>query len=506
MKHINETETPRVTDSGRRRLMNGTYSIAVTAIVIAAILVINGIVAALPGRFTSMDVSDQKLYSIGDITKGVLDSLTEDVTLNLITQAGQEDEAVVKLCQSYEKSSDHIRLNIIDAVANPAFASQYTDETLPLNSVIAVCADRAETASYYNFYGYTSYYSDPAYWDAEGQITRAVAAAAFPANTKVYYTAGHDELAVSSEMADALAKANIESGELNLLSGDVPEDAGALIIYAPSQDFTEDEVKKVMNYLESGGRLLLVTMSEAVTGSGTPCLDRILSTYGVTRRGGLVMEGNESSYVQAPYLILPKTGNSEVTKGLENQNIICALPEAVDPGDTDEAVYTVLTVLSTDEDGYLKEEILDSVERSEKDETGVFALAISIEETPSQDSKGTPDVDLPEGTAEEEDESGSRAMRILYYSTPCLFSSAALSTLIQQQTALPEGNMALFSSSMAYLTDQEASAAVPAKSLQVPQTIIDTGTHTVLGLCMMVGLPLAVLLAGLIVFLRRRRR
>ena len=115
-------------------------------------------------------------------------------------------------------------------------------------------------------------------------------------------------------------------------------------------------------------------------------------------------------------------------------------------------------------------------------------------------------MDLPEGTAEEEDESGSRAMRILYYSTPCLFSSAALSTLIQQQTALPEGNMALFSSSMAYLTDQEASAAVPAKSLQVPQTIIDTGTHTVLGLCMMVGLPLAVLLAGLIVFLRRRRR
>ena len=96
----------------------------------------------------------------------------------------------------------------VDAVASPGFTAEYTDETVPLNSVIAVCGDRSALASYASFYGYDySYmYNTPTSWDAEGRITSAIARAAFDSSARVYYTVGHDELPLGAEMLDSLAK------------------------------------------------------------------------------------------------------------------------------------------------------------------------------------------------------------------------------------------------------------------------------------------------------------
>ena len=525
MKRVkkNEEGNPKRETSLRRKryLANGTYSLAATAIAIAVIVLINVIAAEIPGKYTSFDLSDQKLFSIGEITRGVLDELTEPVTLYFVTETGQEDEAVGKLLEAYADYSDEIRLEVIDAVANPTFLSKYSEDTIPLNSVAVVCGDRSKIASFYDFYGYDSYYNtSPSSWDAEGQITSAIAGAAFQEQGKVCYSSGHDELEISSEMTDALKKANLEAAPLNLLSEEIPSDCDALIICAPAQDFTEEEVRKILHYLEEGGHLLLLTLSEEVSGTATPKLDSIMENYGVKRSGGLLLEGDPAGYVQAPYILLPQTAVSEVTDGLENQNIVCALPEALEIGDTDEAVYTVTNLLTTSGDAYIKQDISDTVEKEEADEAGQFVMAVAVEETPSRDSMGEPDVELnledPSGgtdtegetkeSSKEEDLEEPGATRILYFTTPCLFSSAALSTLIQQQTALPEGNTSLFSKAMAYLTDRKTAVSVEPKSLGVPQTVMNGRTQLILGTVMMIALPAAVLALGFLIFRRRRRR
>ncbi len=303
------------------KFRNGFSSVILAAVVFAVIFVANMIVGALPASRTVFDVTNEKLYSIGDTTKGVLAALEDKVTLYLITESGQEDEAVGKLAETYAACSDKVELVKVDAVASPGFTAEYTDETVPLNSVIAVCGDRSALASYASFYGYDySYmYNTPTSWDAEGRITSAIARAAFDSSARVYYTVGHDELPLGAEMLDSLAKANIETAEINLLTTTIPADCDALIVFAPGADFTPEEVHKVSAYLGNGGRLLLVTMTQAVTGVSTPNLDSIPADYGVGRKGGYVVEGDGASYVQAPYLILPKVCVSEVTGGLRGQ-------------------------------------------------------------------------------------------------------------------------------------------------------------------------------------------
>ena len=55
--------------SGRQALRGGSYSLAVSALVLAILVVVNIFVSALPAPVTRYDISASKLYSITSNTK-----------------------------------------------------------------------------------------------------------------------------------------------------------------------------------------------------------------------------------------------------------------------------------------------------------------------------------------------------------------------------------------------------------------------------------------------------
>ena len=61
-------------------LKGGTYSIVLTTIVLAILVVVNIFAQALPSSVTQYDISSTKLYSITSNTKVVVNALEEDVT------------------------------------------------------------------------------------------------------------------------------------------------------------------------------------------------------------------------------------------------------------------------------------------------------------------------------------------------------------------------------------------------------------------------------------------
>ena len=65
----------------KKSLKNGSYSMAVTAIVIAVLVVVNLIVGQIPEKYTQVDVSTQKLYTISDETVSYLKNLDTDITI-----------------------------------------------------------------------------------------------------------------------------------------------------------------------------------------------------------------------------------------------------------------------------------------------------------------------------------------------------------------------------------------------------------------------------------------
>ena len=537
-------QSPQIRSRRRRLAANGTYAAAMTAILVAAVVVVNFIVAALPSKFTVFDVTASKLYSVGKTTKSLLDSLSGDVTLNLITQTGQEDQTIVKLLENYAGESKHVTFREIDSVSDPTFVKKYTDSSVTLNSVIVVSGNRSKVVDYNDMYAYSDYYSQSAdSFDGEGKITSAIAYVTGGSGAKVYYTTGHKELELGSEMKDAFGKANVETASLNLLSSEIPDDCTALISFCPQQDYTADEVKKVTDYLADGGHALLVTAPTLWTGASTPKFDSIVAAYGLSRSGGAVLEGDQSHYTQIPYLLVPNvSASSEVTKNLTNENIMVGMSDGIQIGESEDASYTVTPLLTTSDSAYLKTDLSSTYEKESGDASGEYTLGVAVEQTYSNDDKGKSDMDASASGTESAasssvktdvsaDAAGSGAvttvsgaetpadhgsgsvknetakeMKLLYFTTPTTFSAEALSLLIQQQADLPTGNDDLFASIVTYLTDQKVTVSVAAKSTSAPQTTINSGAVSMLGNLFMILLPAAVLIAGFAVWGRRRKR
>ena len=64
--------------SNRIALQGGSYSLVITAVVLALLIVVNILVSILPTPMTQYDISASKLYSITSNTKVVVNALQEE--------------------------------------------------------------------------------------------------------------------------------------------------------------------------------------------------------------------------------------------------------------------------------------------------------------------------------------------------------------------------------------------------------------------------------------------
>lgn len=129
-------------DPRRQALQGGGYSLVLTAVVMAIVIVCNLLVSSLPTTLTKYDMSATKLYSITSNTKVVVNALEEDVTIYWVVQSGEEDDVIENLLGKYESLSDHIKVVKKNPDVYPTFTQQYTEETVSNNSLIVECGER----------------------------------------------------------------------------------------------------------------------------------------------------------------------------------------------------------------------------------------------------------------------------------------------------------------------------------------------------------------------------
>ena len=82
-------------------LKGGSYSLIITAIVLAVLIVVNIFASTMPTTLTTYDISASKLYSITSNTKAVVNNLQQDVTIYWVVQADQEDSIIETLLDKY---------------------------------------------------------------------------------------------------------------------------------------------------------------------------------------------------------------------------------------------------------------------------------------------------------------------------------------------------------------------------------------------------------------------
>lgn len=468
----------------KKHIKNGSYSMAMAAIFIVIVVVINMIVGAIPSKYSQLDVSSSKLYTIGDETKKVLKALDKDVTIYQIAQSGSEDDTISNLLKRYKDESKHIKVEVKDPVVNPKFASEYTTDDLAANSLIVVCGDRNKVISYNDMYStsvdYNTWQQTTTGFDGEGQITSAIGYVTSEDLPIMYTLSGHGEKDLDSSFKEDIQKANIDIKELNLLTeGKVPDDADCLMIVSPTSDISEEEKTEILDYLEAGGKAMIFS---DYTQDDLQNFDAVLASYGVKRAEGIVFEGDSQHYgMQMPYYLVPTVNSTDASSETASAGSYVLAPYAQGIQKTDDVrdTVTIDSILTTSDQAYSKTNMQSSqIEKEDDDVNGPFDLGVAITEKLDDDKE----------------------TQIVYYSTANLMES-------QVNQMVSGGNEKLLLESLSWMTstDESSSVSISSKSLQSTSLTVTDYDAAFWKICTIGLIPGVFLVAGFMIWLRRRK-
>ncbi len=468
----------------KKHLKNGSYTMGISAVFIAAVVLVNLIVGELPAKYSQIDISDSGLYSIGEETEKMLHDLESDVTIYQIAQDGSEDENIKSLLKRYEDESKHIKVEQKDPVVNPGFVSEYTEDNLSNNSLIVESGERSKVINYNDMYessiDYNTYSYQTTGFDGEGQITSAIGYVTSEELPILYTLEGHGEISLDSTLKDSIEKANMEIQTLNLLTeGEVPEDADCLMINAPTSDISAEEKEALLSYLENGGKAMIFT---DYTGTEMKNLAAVLENYGVQTAEGIVFEGDSQHYaMQMPYYLIPTVNSTDATYDVASGNRLILMPYAQGIQKMDEVrdTVTIESLLTTTDQAYSKTNMNSTqIEKEEGDIAGPLDLGVSITEKLGEEKE----------------------TKIVYYST-----SALLDGQVNQMVS--GGNHELLLSSLKWMTgaEENASVAILAKSLEMSYLTLTDYDASFWKICTMGLIPGFFLVAGFGIWLKRRK-
>lgn len=464
----------------------GGYSIATTAIVVAIAIVANILVSSLPTSWTQFDTTSNKLYSITDQTKSLVNKLDKDVTIYWIVRDGYEDTYLENLLPQYEDLSSKLDVVQKDPDISPTFATQYTDSVAE-NSLVVTCGDRYRYLDYRDLYvlDQEKYYTENKEeysFNGESELTSAIDFVVSEDLPKIYLLSGHGEVPLPAGYADALDDANVETADLSLLTIEfVPADADCVLVNAPQTDISEDEMRKLKDYLGNGGNVILLT--DPPQQGRLTNLETLMAGYGVNVEDGIVIETDQNYYTwDYPFYLLPKLESHDITNPLRQADYRVMLPFAQGltiSEDLPEGIKA-LELLTTSKTSLSKASgyNMTGFEKEEGDVDGPFALAVSVTQT------------LDDGLYS----------HILWVSSSLLMDENA-------NAMVSGGNMSFFMNMINYLCEPEGNnITIYAKNTSAEYLVMDNATASYLTL-MMVGLiPAAYLLFGIINTVRRKRR
>ena len=455
----------------------GSYSIAVTAVVIGIVILFNLLVAQLPQKIRQIDISDTNIYEISSKSQKLLKNLKNDVNLYVIAEKGSTDDRIKTFITKYASLSGRLRVEWIDPVLHPSALTKYDTEK---NSIVVSCkaTDRQTSISFDDILvTESSYYntsSSATKFDGDGQLTSAVDYATNTKEYKAYYTAGHGETALSSSVTGLMEKSRISVSELNLLTASsIPDDCDLLILNGPTSDLTKDEAKVLTAYLKKGGNVMSLL---AYTDKSMTRLYGIFEDYGMKVANGYIADAERCYQGNYYYLIPNLSVSGDMASGISSNSVLVVNSKGMTQTDPVRDTINVESFMTTSENGCAVTE--------KKQTQGTYILGAAATESVTVKDSG--------GKKKKKDS------RLTVYGSNMLIDAQITESFSTLE------NLTLFMNSVTANLDSADNISISPKSLQVTyNTIAHPGIFSIL---IIFVIPSVVIAGGFIIWFRRRRR
>ena len=457
----------------------GAYSIFNILVVAILTILVNVGLNYAPEQYTFFDVTVNKIFTLTEDTIQYVKNLSQNVTIYVLADDNSKDGDVDLMLKNLQGYSEHIQVEYVSPIANPMFYYNYTSAQPSENSLIVVSGNESMVIDYYDLYvfqtDYTTYESEVVGSDIEGQVVSAIMRVTAGDTPKFYMLLGHNELVFDEKFKSALDKENIDYEYIQLNTMDeIPEDTDAIVINAPISDYSEDEVDKVLSYLDNGGNVFIIP---TWTDESMDNFEQILEYYGVSLVDGVIVEEDRSRYYQSPYNLFPNIIYGDITQSIYDGTVLAPLSRGLSYDEYSEDIWYI-PFLTTSEDAFSKTDMLSlqDFNKGSQDIDGPFVIGMKIEK-PAQNGE---------------------ISQAVIVATEQMFSE-------DTDNVVPGYNVKLFGGIIASLAEREISVTVPIKYYEIGNLIFSAETVKVASRIILVIVVACIVLAIYIPLTRRHK-
>ncbi len=337
-------------------LRHGSYSIAIIAVVVAGVIVLNLFMGILSERgVLSFDITSSKANTMDAENIEFLKEIDKEVSITVLSTAdaymgGSMNEfsstylnvvddsdyytQTVNILKQYPQINDKIKVTFENFYSNKteSLSSEYPN--LFYGDILVECGEKSRLVTFDDIYTYSddTGYADMGYgyYYVDGNNVETAVSSAI--NTLVsgetknmaLISAHSDSNVFSSLYAEALELNGFEISQIGeAIVQTIPEEIDVLVIAAPTSDFLASEVNVISEWLSGGGKngksLIFVP---GATMSKLPVLKQFLAEWGIKYSDGLLYQTDANYYYNEPTTmpmfistsdlteeIAPKTGN-----------------------------------------------------------------------------------------------------------------------------------------------------------------------------------------------------
>lgn len=289
-----------------RKSKHRTTSIVLTALVLAGVIIINVIAGVLTDRFSGLtaDITSSGIYHLTDATEKVVSGLKKKVSITFLTEKNTYSQfdtyykqTLLMVDNMAKDSGGLITVNYTDIISNPTFLNNYQDENLTTSDIIVKCGEKYNVLhkeDLYNFEYMNNTYQYITSSKAESAIDTAIVKVTSEKNDKIVMIADHAEDDYSY-LVRVLTANNYDVQQVSLENDAIPKDVNTVIVYAPTKDYTEEQVKKLRDFLNNDNNysknMIYISTNKD---SELENIETVLQEYGMAMSNGLAFDMDTS--------------------------------------------------------------------------------------------------------------------------------------------------------------------------------------------------------------------
>lgn len=514
-----------------KKLKHGTMATVFTCVFVALLVLVNVVTTMLFDRYPiTIDLTTNKIYSVSNDTEDYVKKVNVDVQVtifadeNTYTNYSSYNKQAVELLKNYCKLNHHITYRFVDIDSHPEIVKEYTDTISQFDmifetktkvdgkeisrtrklgmldlltftdefeeklsqsgySIDTLAQQAGGDLSFLSYYG--SYVESS---NAEQAFTSALMTVTDPNPVYVTILTGRSELTQLTYFQTLLTANGYNVNTVDITSEDIPADTDVVVIPAPKTDYLAEDITKVSDFLNNDGNLGKQLLYIASYGQeDTPNLDEFLSEYGLSVGKGVICESDSGKYYNSPCVTVASTVSDNFTQDVSTKNpaILSALCRPVN------TLFDEQDMVSTD--AYLKSS--DSA----------YTANVEISQTTGQVNIGDALVKGQQNYMAV----GSKAKftddnKTLYSSVIAVGSEGMLSDTYLQYSQYQ--NSEYFISVINGLTGKTAGITITPKTITGNVFDITQQQKTVLKWTFCLGVPVVVLIVGIVIWARRKNK